>query len=82
MIHLMQIGNAFVHYSTIDAVFRTLDGKPISMDFHNYLGPFFSLYDGDGGWMPEEDTPEWDNLWRQFYGWWDAKGKDIYKNKG
>ena len=68
MQHTMMFNNARVHYSTVDAVFRALDGRPISMEFHRYCGPMFFTREGDD-YMPEEDTPEWDNLWHQFNGW-------------
>lgn len=77
--HYMRIPGGVVHYSTTDAVFRTLDGSPITMEFHHFCGPLFSMKDGDGGWLPDEKTPEWDNLWRQFDGWWKSKGAAKYK---
>lgn len=73
--HALHFGTGILHYSTVDAVFRTLDGRPVAMEFHRYLGPFFSLEDGDGGWLPDVGTPEWDHLWDQFNGWWRAKGR-------
>ena len=79
---MMRLDNGgFLHYSTVDAIFRDVDKKPISMEFHNYCGPMFSKVEGDGGYMPKEDTLEWYNLWKQFEGWWNAKGKAIYGNK-
>jgi hypothetical protein len=66
-------------YSSNDAIFRKLDCTPIAMEYHKFLGPFFSLTYDDGGWLPEVDTPEWDHLWNQFDGWWEAKGKHLYK---
>lgn len=69
MQHAARFKGGIVHYSTTDAIFRTLDGRPIAMEFHAFCGPFFSLEENDGGWLPEEDTEEWENLWDQFYGW-------------
>ena len=79
-IHMMRMANGFVHYSTTDAIFRTIDGRPVVMEFHRFCGPMFSLEDNDGGWMPDEGSEEWDNLWPQFDGWWNAKGKKQYLN--
>lgn len=83
MQHTISLGNGILHYSTTDAVFKTLDGKGITMEFHHYCGPMFDTEFGDGGfvYMPEEDSPEWNHLWKQFYGWWEAKGKGIYGGK-
>lgn len=70
------------HVSTTDAVFRTLDNKPVTMEFHPYCGPaFFLANDDTQDWMPDHPSPEWDNLWHQFEGWWEAKGKEIYKQE-
>lgn len=75
MQHAIHFQNGIVHYSTTDAVFRDVDGTPVTMEFHSYLGPFFSRNNwNDGGFIPEEDSP----LWKQFYGWWNAKGKKTY----
>lgn len=80
MRHVIELeGGGRIHYSTIDAVFRSLEGKPIAMEFHHYCGPFFSIEMDDFNWLPEEDSPEWDHLWDQFQGWWDAKGRSIYR---
>ena len=73
--------NGILHVSTTDAIFRTLDGKPIAMEFHHYCGPSFFLKDDTSDWIPEIDSDEWHNLWQQFYGWWDAKGKAIYQKQ-
>ena len=69
--------NGIIHYSTKDAVFRTLDGRPVSMEFHRYCGPFFEV-GGDDGWLPISDSHEWHNLWKQFDGWMAAKGSELY----
>jgi len=77
--HGMFVNNMHISYMTKDAVFRTLDNQPIVLEFHRYCGPMFTIDDNDpGGFMPKEGTPEWDDLWRQFDGWWSAKGKAIY----
>lgn len=74
--HATFFSNGVIHYSTKDAVFRTINDKPVSMEFHRYCGPCFEL-DGDYGWLPEEGSKEWGNLWRQFDGWMNAKGHLI-----
>ena len=56
--HAIRFDGGIFHYSKIDAVFRHTDGRPISMEFHHYCGPFFSLTEDDGGYMPKKDTPE------------------------
>jgi len=76
--HAMRFDGGIVHYGTNDAIFRSVEGRPIAMEFHRYCGPFFSLEENDGGYMPDQDTPEWTNLWNQFDGWWNAKGKRLY----
>jgi len=78
MQHTARVLGAIVHYSTTDAVFRAIDGRPIAMEFHRYCGPFFSIEFDDWNYMPKEDSPEWDSLWNQFYGWWEAKGRRQY----
>ena len=70
-----------VHISTVDAIFRDLDRRPISMEFHPYLGPSFFKKNAESEWIPDYPSKEWDNLWRQFEGWWDAKGKSKYGTK-
>jgi hypothetical protein len=61
--------------STDYAVFRTLSGEPIVMQFHKYLGPIFSLgHNYTQSYMPEYNGEEWNHLWKQFGGWMDAKG--------
>ena len=79
MQHAIYHTNGVIHYSTTDAVFRTLDGKPIIMEFHRYCGPSFSLDGDDWNFMPDEDSKEWVSMWKQFDGWMNAKGKEIYK---
>ena len=73
--HTEIFDGAIVHFSTTDAVFRTLNKKPIMMEFHRYLGPQFSLDGEDWSYMPDEDSLEWDNLWEQFAGWDKARIK-------
>ena len=72
MQHSAFFNGGVVHYSTTDAVFRTLDGRPIAMEFHRFCGPMFNIdkIDNDWAWLPEEDSEEWVNLWRQFDGWY------------
>ena len=79
MQHTITIPNGHITYSTTDAVFMTLDGKPVAMEFHKYLGPAFTLDRGEDGftYMPNEGTEEWDNLWRQFNGWHSAKANKL-----
>ena len=77
---VMQSG-ARVHYNSVDAIFRTLEGLPIALEFHYFCGPMF-LDKEDEYWLPEENTLEWYNLWSQYEGWWKAKGQYIYKNDG
>lgn len=66
--------------ATIDATFK-YGKKKVNMYFHRYLGPSFYLVD-DGR---EVDIypgfeDDYKHLWRQFDGWWGAKGKAIYKD--
>ena len=65
--------------STIDATFRYND-KKVNMYFHNYLGPRFFILENkeEIDFYPGEED-EYKDLWDQFGGWWDAKGKHIYK---
>ena len=63
---------AIVHYSTVDAVFRLDDGTPVAMEFHRMLGPTF--WQGEDEYFPEEDS----EIWVQFSGWWEAKGKELF----
>lgn len=80
MQHSIRIPNGIMHYSSVDAIFRKLSGEPIAMEFHHYCGPFFLTKDEED-WLPKEDSLEWVSLWKQFYGWWEAKGKTIYITK-
>lgn len=66
--------DGIVHYSTVDAVFCNEAGEPISMSFHPFCGPVFEDTD-DKPVYPDEDDP----LWEQFNGWWEAKGRAIYR---
>ncbi len=69
----LRFNHGIAHYSTKDAVFRTLDKQPIAMQFHRFCGPSFEL-DGEECWIPDFESAEWFNLWKQFDGWMDAKG--------
>lgn len=79
MQHSMRIPNGILHYSSTDAIFRSLEGSPIAMEFHHYCGPAFFSKEEEA-YYPEGDTPEGSFLWDQFDGWWKAKGKDIYRS--
>jgi hypothetical protein len=63
-----------VHVSTVDAVFRDSEGRPVAMEFHPYCGPAFLDRDEEPVYPDEGDS-----LWDQFDGWWEAKGKAIYR---
>lgn len=69
----IRFGNGIVHLCTVDAVFRSEDGKPISMSFHPFCGPTFEDSDGQPVY-PDEPDP----IWKQFNGWWRAKGRVLY----
>ena len=70
--------NGNILLTTQDAVFK-YKGKSVIMSFHPYLGPFFELVNGK---ELVDFTPggerKYDNLWKQFSGWYKAKGKQIY----
>lgn len=68
-----------MHVSTCDAVFTTIDGQKVRMEFHPYCGPAFFI--GEQDIYHTEDTPYWDHIWNQFNGWWKAKGKAKYSRK-
>jgi len=72
MQHTVILNNAIVHCSTVDAVFRSLDGRPIAMEFHRFCGPSFAIDGEDFSYMPTEGSKEWDSLWSQFDGWLSA----------
>lgn len=78
--HTLVLGDGTrIHYGSNDAVFRSLDGKPVIMEFHHFCGPMFTIEDDDeGGFIPDNDTPEGKHIWDQFDGWWEAKGKKKY----
>ncbi len=65
--------------SFVDAVFL-YQGKKVLMSFHPYLGPSFDILEGkdEVRFYPGEE-PEYNVIWKQFDGWWDAKGKELYK---
>jgi len=68
-----------ISLTTPDAKFIH-NGKPVIMSFHNYLGPFFEIVKGkELVEISPGEEPEYDNLWKQFYGWYEAKGKFTYK---
>lgn len=77
MQHTLRIPNGLLHYSTSDAVFRDMRGKPVTMEFHRYCGPFFFIGE-DEPYFPDVETPEGKFIWDQFDGWWEAKGKKQY----
>lgn len=62
----------------IDATFRH-SGEKINMYFHNYMGPsFFTVNNGkEEDFYPGEEE-KYVHLWKQFDGWWEAKGKHLY----
>jgi len=65
--------------STIDAKFK-FDGKPVRMYFHNYLGPsFYIIENGEEVDFYPGEEPEYEDLWNQFNGWWESKGKTLYR---
>ena len=68
---------AIVHFSVFDAKFRH-KGRTVMMSFHSYCGPSFE-YTDEEIFFPD-DSPEYSNLWKQFDGWWNAKGKWIYNH--
>jgi hypothetical protein len=71
-----RFGATIVHFSVVDAVFRDEAGAPVPMSFHPFCGPAFE--DAQGGSVyPDEDDP----LWDQFNGWWEAKGRRIYRQE-
>ncbi len=67
-----------ISVTTPDAHFKH-NGESVIMSFHPYLGPFFELVEGKQllEFSPGEES-EYDSLWKQFYGWFEAKGKAIY----
>ena len=65
---------------TIDATFKHND-KKINMYFHNYLGPsFYIVENGEEYDIYPGEEKEYESLWKQFYLWWRAKGRNIYKD--
>jgi hypothetical protein len=66
---------AIVHFSTFDAKFKHC-GRTVMMSFHHYCGPMFEYTDEEE--LFPDDSAEYDDLWRQFNGWWEAKGKLQY----
>lgn len=65
-----------ISFQTIDATFRH-NGKKVNMYFHRYLGPsFYAVENGDEiDIYPGEEAVD---LWKQFDGWWNAKGRKLY----
>lgn len=72
-VEAIRFASGVAHFSTVDAVFRDAEGRPVVMCFHPYLGPTFEVDD------EPIDLDEDDPIWAQFYGWWHAKGQAIYR---
>lgn len=75
MQHTVNIDNGLLTYSSVDAIFRLPTKEPVAMEFHYFCGPMFMLK-SDVEYYPEEDDP----IWEQFYGWFEAVGKEKYKH--
>ena len=68
-----------VHSHLPDAKFKW-QGKSVVMTFHEFCGPIFEVVTPQGleAIMPT-DEKEFDDLWKQFEGWWKVKGKKFSK---
>ena len=83
----MQVSKAFqggrICFNFADAKFKW-GAKTLVMSYHNYCGPMFEMVTGNGDLVDFSDFGGvdsgvlWDALWKQYNGWWKAKGEALY----